>query len=199
LKRCRYFLLKNSEDIDYTPKWRKGKKGYYWTNPRKTEKDFMELDENFYELRELKEKYIRFTHDHMNDPKGAEEELDQLIKLYKNSRFSEFRYFACTLENNKDGIIASFTFLDAERSRECDQVLHRLSNGVMESFNNLPKDYKRSSNGVSNFDYTRNRLLWATRKNPSMRAVPRSKEEIHTKGKLRGPYNKPRNDKGDVE
>lgn len=199
LKRCRYFILKNSADIDYTPQYRKGKKGYYWTNPRKTEKDFMELDKNFYELRELKEKYIRFTHDHMNDPEGAEEELNKLIELYKSSQFSEFRYFACTLENNKKGIIASFTFLDAERSRECEQVLHRLSNGVMESYNNLPKDYKRSSNGVSNFDYTRNRLLWATRKNPSMRAVPRSREEIHTEGKPRGPYNKPKKDKGDVE
>lgn len=199
LKRCRYFILKNKDDIDYTPEWRKGRNGYYWTNPLKTEKDFMELDENFYELRELKEKYIHFTHDHMNDAEGAEKELNELITLYKNSRFGEFRYFACILENHKKGIIASFTFLDAERSRENVQVLHRISNGVMESYNNYPKDYKRIANGVSNFDYTRNRILWATRHDPIMRGVPRSKNEIYTKGKPRGPYNKKNKDGEDAE
>ena len=194
LKHCRYFILKNKDDIDYTPKQRKGKNGYYWTNPYQLEKEFMALDENFYELRELKEKYIRFTHDHMNDPEGAREELEELISLYKNSRFGDFRYFACTLDNHKEGIIASFTFLSAERSRENEQVLHRISNGIMESFNNFPKDYKRAANGVVNFDYTRNRILWATRHNPSMRAVPRSKSEIHTPGKPRGAYNKKKKD-----
>ena len=43
----------------------------------------------------------------------------------------------------------------------------------MESFNNIPKDYKHISNGVSNFEYTRNRILWATRRNPSILGVPK--------------------------
>lgn len=42
-----------------------------------------------------------------------------------------------------------------------------------ESFNNIPKDYKHISNGVSNFEYTRNRILWSTRKNPSILGVPK--------------------------
>jgi len=42
----------------------------------------------------------------------------------------------------------------------------------MESWNNIPKDYKRSSNGVSDFEYTRNRILWATRTDAHPRAVP---------------------------
>jgi hypothetical protein len=61
----------------------------------------------------------------------------------------------------------------------------------MEGFNSLPKDLKRESRGVNNFDYTRNRILWATRSNTSMLAVPRTRDEVHTyTGKKRGPYNK---------
>lgn len=50
----------------------------------------------------------------------------------------------------------------------------------MESFNCKPKDFKRSTRGSSNFDYTRNRILWATRNNPAIRAVPKFHEEIHS-------------------
>jgi hypothetical protein len=52
-------------------------------------------------------------------------------------------------------------------------ILRRLSNGPIESFNNIPKNYKHISNGVSNFEYTRNRIIWATRENPSILGVPK--------------------------
>ena len=55
----------------------------------------------------------------------------------------------------------------------------------------LSPDYKRNARGFSDFDYTRNRILWATRENPSVKGIPRSKEEIKTnEGKERGPYKK---------
>ena len=50
----------------------------------------------------------------------------------------------------------------------------------MESFNRKPKDFKRNCRGFSNFDYTRNRILWATRINPPILAVPKSLKEIHS-------------------
>ena len=56
--------------------------------------------------------------------------------------------------------------------------------------NNKPKDLKRNSNGVVNFEYTRNRLLWATREAPSILAIPRDLKVIHKDGKLRGHYKK---------
>ena len=201
LKHYRFFILKNKDDIDYTPKFRQGKHGGYWSYPYELEKEFMALDENFSKLRDLKEMYIHFTRDHMNDPEGAKEELESLIKLYKASEFGMFRYFACTLENHKTGIIASFTFLSASRSKRDESSLCRLSNGIMEAYNNCPKDYKRIANGVSNFDYTRNRILWATRANPSMLAVPRSIDEIHVNGKSRGGSyrKKPKEEKENVE
>lgn len=191
LKNYDYFLLKNKDDIDYTPYYRHLKgKGGYWFYPERVEKEFMKLDKNFYEIRDLKEKYIHFTHSHVNDPKGAAEELDKLIILYRSSHLIMFREFADILENHKDGIIASFTFLKAERVQANDEVLHRISCGPLESYNNKPKDLKRQSNGVTNYRYTRNRLLWATRKDPAMRAVPYTKEEVHTEGRKRGSYKK---------
>ena len=50
----------------------------------------------------------------------------------------------------------------------------------MESFNRKPKDYKRSTRGSSNFDYTRNRILWALRSNTPILGTPKSNDEIHS-------------------
>ena len=73
-------------------------------------------------------------------------------------------------------------------------MMFRLSSGPMEGFNNLPEDLKRESRGVSNFEYTRSRILWAARTKTSMPAVPRTREEVHTAtGMKRGPYNKQKN------
>ena len=60
----------------------------------------------------------------------------------------------------------------------------------MESFNNKPEDLKRNSNGVANFEYTRNRLLWSTRETPSILAITRDLKAIHKDGKPRGHYKK---------
>ena len=66
----------------------------------------------------------------------------------------------------------------------------------MEGFNRKPKDLKRNSRGLSNFDYTRNRILWSTRKNPPIRIIPKPKEQIHNfNGKHRETYKNQNNDK----
>lgn len=55
----------------------------------------------------------------------------------------------------------------------------------------LRENLKRESRGFSDFNYTRNRILWATRDNPSVRGIPKPKDEIKkNKGKKRGSYNK---------
>ena len=46
--------------------------------------------------------------------------------------------------------------------------------------NRKPKDYKRNARGSTNFDYTRNHILWATRIKPAMRSSPKTHEEIHS-------------------
>ena len=49
----------------------------------------------------------------------------------------------------------------------------------MESLNRKHKDYRRAARGSSNCNYTRNRILWATRNNPSILAIPKTGDEIH--------------------
>nr|WP_273170606.1 transposase [Dubosiella newyorkensis] len=77
----------------------------------------------------------------------------------------------------------SFTVAEVSRkgSKDLETYYARLSNGPMESFNRKPKDYKRNARGTSNFDYTRNRILWAERKNPPILGIPKTSEQIHTK------------------
>ena len=59
----------------------------------------------------------------------------------------------------------------------------------MEGFNRKPKDLKINSRGLSDFNFTRNRILWSTRKNPSILKTPKSKNQIHSyKGKPRGKH-----------
>lgn len=55
----------------------------------------------------------------------------------------------------------------------------RLSNGPMEGYNRTPKDFKRNSRGLSNFEFARSRLIWANRKNESILATPKSKKEVY--------------------
>ena len=188
LKKYSWLMTKNLSDISYVPFF--VEKGKYWFYLEDVETEFMALDPNFRRIRELKEEYIHFTRDHINKPDEAAVALGELIKLYRNCGISMFKEFADTLYRHRTGIINSFIYLSAERSDLNSEVLHRLSNGLAEAYNNVPKDLKRVSNGVSNFDYNRNRLLWANRRNPPILAVPRSLKQVHSPGETRGPYKK---------
>ena len=116
--------------------------------------------------------------------------FDKIVVLYQQCELKMFREFAELLERYKPEILASFTYVSV-LSKNHKSVIRRLSNGPTESFNNNPKDLKRVSNGVADFEYTRNRILWATRDNPPVLVIPRSDDEVRTiTGINRGPYNK---------
>lgn len=121
-----------------------------------------------------------------------EKELNSLINEYKASDQIIFKQFAEYLNKFKTEIIYSFTVSEVSRKtkEELESFYSRLSNGPMEGFNRKPKDYKRNSRGLSNFDYTRNRILWSTRKNPTVRGVPKSYKQVHSykSDRPRGPY-----------
>ena len=121
----------------------------------------------------------------------AEEELNSLIKEYKASDITLFKDFAEYLNKYRTEIINSFIVREVSRrtANEQEAYYSRLSNGTMEGFSRKPKDYKRNSRGFSNFDYTRNRILWSTRKNPSILGTPKSYKQIHSyRGKPRENY-----------
>ena len=127
---------------------------------------FFELDNNFKTLQDLKEKYITFNQPIFNSTEEVNTELQSLIKIYKASDQPIFKDFTEFLNKYQSEIINSFTTIEISHktNREQKTFCSHLSNGPMEGFNRKPKDLKRNSRGLSNFYYTRNRILWSTRK-----------------------------------
>jgi len=193
LQNYKWVILKNQDDINYSTKRYYHKMLSMNVDTFAIEKMFLDLDPNFKKLRDLKEEYIEFNEQDYADEFDVLSSLNTLIDKYRRSDQSIFRDFALFLRSNTDPIVNSFIKVKVHRKSASGEKEYyaRLSNGPMESFNRKPKDLKRESRGFSDFDYTRNRILWATRENPSVKGIPRSKEEIKTnEGKERDPYKK---------
>lgn len=192
LRNYRWILLKNYDEIKYSTQRHYHNLLKMHLDTYTIEKMFFALDDNFRTIHELKERYILFNHSKFETYNDVERELDVLIKEYKASDQSLFKDFADFLNKFRTEIIHSFTVSEVSRRTEDEQESYysRLSNGPMEGFNRKPKDYKRNSRGFSNFDYTRNRILWSTRKNPTVRGVPKPYEQVHSykAERPRGPY-----------
>ena len=80
------------------------------------------------------------------------------------------------LENHSEEIINSFILLKKRNGNPA-----RLSNGPIESLNRITKDIKRIGRGYRNFEYIRNRFLFATRKNAAILGKPRNLEDTYLK------------------
>ena len=149
---------------------------------------FLKLDDNFKTIRDLKDLYESFNESFINDLEGAEQRLDELINIYKNCNISIFHQFAALLTRYHDSIVNFFIYVKDKDLSESS--LRRLSNGPLESFNNIPSALQSQSHGISNFQFNRNRILWSLRDDAPIRVKPRSNEEIYKPGKKRGSYNK---------
>ena len=174
LDHYRWLLLQNKDNIDYKIDRKYNYKFKMYLNTYDYEKMFFEVDESLIRIRELKEKYIEFNSTDERDKEKIAQDLSKLIEEYSESEFSLFREFAETLTRYKQEIINSFTYIKDKDGNE-----RRLSNGPIEGFNRVPKDFKRNSRGLSNFDYARARLIWANRKNEPILAAPKSKSEVY--------------------
>lgn len=183
-----YFLFSNKENIDYT------RDAYYdsyfhsYLDSFQREKLFFSLDDKFEVYRDLREKYIEFDRKAKEDPKKASEYLDEVISCYVNSGEAIFINFADIIEKHRKYILTSYTFVEVTDSKG-NKVIRRLSNGPIEQYNSNVKTLKRISKGVKNFEYTRLRLLWATRPDSDIQ-LRSSDNKIRLKGAKRGKYNK---------
>jgi len=180
LKKHRWVLLKNDDNIDYSLS--------YYDNRLCMRVDtysninmFLKLDKHFKPLREYKEMYVKFNSRKYDDVKECEADLNKLIEIYSNCDEVIFRDFRILLIKYKKQILNSFTYLDERR----------LSNGLIEGFNHEIKDLKRSARGFNRFDYVRNRILWGNRNDINILGSPKKLKDVQTvKGPKRGPYNK---------
>ncbi len=174
LNNFKWLLLQNVENIDYqnTPRYNHKLKAYL--NTYDYEKMFFQLDVSFMPIRRLKEKYIEFNQTKEKDLNKVSALLNDLIILYSQSSLIMFKEFSDLLKKHKQEIINSFIYVTDTDGHE-----RRLSNGPMEGYNRTPKDFKRNSRGLSNFEYARSRLIWASRKNEPVLSIPKSKQEVY--------------------
>ena len=190
LKRHKWVLLSNpGNEPNISSKHFSRKLGIYPTVER-IQKMFLDLDPMFAPLKELKDSYINFNDSYAGNIKEARTALNELIEEYEKSDYKIFKQFAQLLRKHFDRIIFSFTLIRKE-NKETEVFYQRLSNGPMEGFNRKPKDMKRLARGFSSFPFVRNRILWSSRKDTALLAVPKPLEEVqrHT-GKKRGSYKK---------
>lgn len=172
LQRCRWIVLKNTENIDYSRAPKRDRHfGFHMSTYDYEDKFFTEFP-IMKEVRRLKEKYIQFNKKNVGNPEAARIELSELIHEYANSEIRMFNDFARLLKTHFEAIINSFVMVQKLTSTG-DIRDTRLSSGSIESFNRKPKDLIRNGRGYSNFENIRNRLLFAGRHNPSILGIPR--------------------------
>ena len=187
LKKAKWVLMLNPNKWTYYESHWVSRLNQYM-NTYDWEREFLKLDSNFKTIRELKDLYEEFNDSFRNDLEGAATRLDELIEIYKGSSIYLFRQFSNLLIKYHDSIINSFTYVKDIGADE--SMMRRLSNGPLESFNNIPSRLRSQSHGVNNFAFTRNRILWSVREDASILGMPKNQKEIHTHGKKRGTYTK---------
>lgn len=188
IKNYQWLILSNNARIEYG-KLRWDFRYHRYIYPSEIETDMFKIDPNLKALRDLKEKYITFNDSYVGDPKGARGALFKLIETYRASKYTLFHEIADSLEAHFEPIINSFILV--KKYEKDGATMVRLSNGVMESLNRIPKDMKRNARGYRNFEHIRNRFLYATRKNAQILGCPKSWKEVRQPTNLkRGPYKK---------
>ena len=176
LKKYYWMLLKNAKDLKVYTQPRLDKT----LNRLMTTYDYFEwmfkIDPDLDHLRDLKELYVDFNMKYAGNPNGAKKVLPQVIARYKASPYPMYHKIAGMLEENFDAIINSFILVE-----KCTGDKVRLSNGPIESLNRITKDLKRISRGFRNFEFVRQRFLFATRKNAQVLGSPRKLTETYLK------------------
>ena len=176
LKNYRFFLLSNADSIKYHDDPHMDRHFRYLMRTADYEELFFRIDPSLKELRDLKERYIRFNTVNAGKPQKAALEIDPLIELYTNCEQDIFIRFSKLLKRHRDPIINSFILIE-RLDKDDHSIVSRLSNGPIESMNRKAKDLKRLGRGYRNFDHLRNRFLYATRMDPELDGRERAADD----------------------
>ena len=110
---------------------------------------------------------------------GKRKELDDVIKRFRHTQVEESISVAETLDNWKEEILNSFTWINDRR----------VSNGPCEGKNNYVKKILSNANGMSNFQRARNRILYSQNKYETY-TMNEHTDRIKRIGNPRGSYKK---------
>lgn len=155
LKKFHYFFTKNYEEIGsgriyikkLNTKWNKDEIRNY----------LFSIDPDLKEAYFLKESYREFNK--IANFKTFDKEFKELLDLFINSKFKEFREFGKLLLHWKNEIKNSFIKYNDRR----------LSNGPVEGANSKIKTIFKSANGYTNFQRLRNRIIYSLNKDVPIR------------------------------
>lgn len=144
------FVFNHSQDLDNEPKYNK-RLGRY-VNYRDIRdlllKNFPYLEVAY----NLKESYIIFNQHYSGT--NATPYLDDFIKKFADSGIKEYDEFYGLLNNWRQEIINSFTFIEGKR----------INNSFIESKNRILGRLIFNANGFANYKRTRNRILYCLNK-----------------------------------
>lgn len=151
LKKFNFLLMNNNHkllDVDNEKKFNKRLNRY--ANYYDLHTMILNIDPRLEEAVELKEEmYYFYRNTSYEDAKKA---LETLIIIYRTSNLKSFQTFVNTLSQWKSEIINSFTVIP--------KINKKMNNGLIENRNKAIKLLKRSSNGYTNWERFRNRVLY---------------------------------------
>lgn len=189
LKNYEWLILKNNDDVIYSGESKYNRKLRRYITIGEIESMIFDIDPTLKELRDLKEKYIRFNRQYGGRYRQAKEKLKSIIDEYDDCPYDMFHKIAASLRYHFDAIANSFIMV--ERHCKGDTYIRRLSNGPAEALNRIVKDMKRNGRGYKNFEHLRNRFLYSQRANASILGTPKPLDDIlNETGHKRGHYTK---------
>ena len=161
LKKFHFFFTMNFEKIfngqTYIQKMKTS-----WTK-HEIRSYLFSIDKNLKDAYYLKERYREFNLTASYD--NCDDEFDELIDEFLNSKFEEFRVFGKLLIHWKAEIKNSFIRYQGKR----------LSNGPIEGANSRIKTILKSANGYTNFNRLRNRIMYSLNKDIPIKGNPKRK------------------------
>ena len=164
LKKFHYFFTKNFDNI-YEGNIKIPKLKTAW-DKYEIKKYLLSIDDNLAYAYHLKQRYQEFNLTAKYET--CDEELNELIDLFRSSHLEEFQYFGRLLNHWKTEIKNSFIMVDTLiKDKQGRYVLDkkRLSNGPMEGCNSRIKCIIKNANGYKNFDRFRKRVFFSINKN----------------------------------
>ena len=164
LKKFHYFFTKNFDNI-YEGNIKVPKLKTAW-DKYEIKKYLLSIDNDLAYAYYLKQRYQEFNLTAKYET--CDEELNELIDLFRSSHLEEFQYFGRLLNHWKTEIKNSFIMVDTLiKDKQGRYVLtkKRLSNGPMEGCNSRIKCIIKNANGYKNFDRFRKRIFFSINKN----------------------------------
>ena len=144
-----------------------------WLNKYNLRKYMLDIDDELKLAYELSEEYREFNK--VANETNCEEQLNDLIDKFFNSKLDPFIEVAKTLFTWKEYILNSFITI-----KDClddNGNPRRLSNGPIEGINSIIEKININGNGYSNFNRFRNRCIYVINKEYTILGVPKKSKQ----------------------